>query len=182
MRREPFAFWRFSLRTYRQRGVAEACLALQDECGADVNLLLYCCWLGSRRHRLDAKSARTAVAAVARWQDEIVQPLRRARRAIRKDPVGKVAEATLLLRRNIAAAELDAEYLEQQLLAAEASKAVASAAEAMPPERVAASNLARYFAVLGVTPGRRSQGHLRTLAAALAGPAATLEPSPRNAP
>jgi uncharacterized protein (TIGR02444 family) len=182
MRREPFAFWCFSLRTYRQPGVADACLALQDECGADVNLLLYCCWLGSARRRLDAKSARSAIAAVARWQDEIVQPLRRARRAIRKDPAGEVAEAALLLRRKIAAAELDAEYLEQRLLAAEAKRATVAAATAMPPKRIAAANLEDYLAALGVQPARRAQRHLRTLAAALASPAATLETPPRNAP
>ena len=39
-------FWDFSLEIYAKPGVAQACLALQDECGADVNLLLFCCWAG----------------------------------------------------------------------------------------------------------------------------------------
>jgi uncharacterized protein (TIGR02444 family) len=34
-------FWRFSLDLYGRPGVAPACLALQDEAGADVNLVLY---------------------------------------------------------------------------------------------------------------------------------------------
>ena len=37
-------FWRFSLRFYRQPRVADACIALQEESGVDVNLLLYLLW------------------------------------------------------------------------------------------------------------------------------------------
>src|SRR5271170_5952237 len=33
-------FWRFSLNFYRQADVSDACIALQDTCGVDVNLLL----------------------------------------------------------------------------------------------------------------------------------------------
>src|ERR1700680_2972326 len=40
-------FWRFSLRFYRQPGVADACIALQDARGVDVNILLFFLWLGS---------------------------------------------------------------------------------------------------------------------------------------
>ena len=37
-------FWRFSLQLYRLPGVAEACIELQEKCGADVNLLLFLLW------------------------------------------------------------------------------------------------------------------------------------------
>ena len=37
-------FWRFSLRFYRQPRVADACIALQEEAGVDVNLLLFLLW------------------------------------------------------------------------------------------------------------------------------------------
>ena len=40
-------FWRFSLNFYRQPGVSDACIALQDGCGIDVNLLLFLFWLAS---------------------------------------------------------------------------------------------------------------------------------------
>ena len=47
------SFWAFSLEFYARPGVAEACLALQDRHGLDVNILLLCCWLGwSGRGRL----------------------------------------------------------------------------------------------------------------------------------
>ena len=37
-------FWRTSLELYAREGVSRALIALQDRRGADVNLLLYCCW------------------------------------------------------------------------------------------------------------------------------------------
>ena len=38
-------FWRFSLRLYRAPGVGDACIALQETSGVDVNLLLFLLWL-----------------------------------------------------------------------------------------------------------------------------------------
>ena len=47
-------FWDFSLRVYGSEGVPEACLVLQERHGIDVNVLLYCFWLGaSGRGTLD---------------------------------------------------------------------------------------------------------------------------------
>jgi hypothetical protein len=40
-------FWEYSLSHYVREGVADACLALQDGHGLDVNMLLYGAWLGS---------------------------------------------------------------------------------------------------------------------------------------
>ena len=43
----PHPFWNFSLELYAGDGVAEACLDLQERRGCDVNILLFCCWLGA---------------------------------------------------------------------------------------------------------------------------------------
>ena len=43
----PHPFWNFSLELYAGEGVAEACLDLQERRGCDVNILLFCCWLGA---------------------------------------------------------------------------------------------------------------------------------------
>lgn len=162
MKRAPFPFWRFSLRIYRAPGVAEACLALQDGCGADVNVLLYCCWVGMGGRRLNARTMRRTLAAVARWQGEIVRPLRHARREIRRISAGMPGEWTGHLRKRIGAAELDAEYVEQCILAA--------LAEAMPltrgqePRAAVAANLERYCDALGISIGRLEKRHLAALA------------------
>ncbi len=40
-------FWQYSLEVYAKPEVAELCLSLQDEFGLDVNVLLFCGYLGS---------------------------------------------------------------------------------------------------------------------------------------
>lgn len=108
------AFWRFSLAIYARPGVAPACLALQDEHGRDVNVMLFCCWLGaSGRGRLDRAGLEAADRAVAGWRRQVVEPFRAARRAIKAaalpDSESIYAKAK--------AVELDAERLLQRQLA-----------------------------------------------------------------
>src|SRR5471030_292758 len=45
----PHPFWNFSLEIYAAEGVSGACLDLQERRGCDVNILLFCCWLGDRK-------------------------------------------------------------------------------------------------------------------------------------
>lgn len=155
--RSDAAFWRFSLRAYRAPGVAEACLALQDECGADVNLLLFCAWLGHRGRRLSARELRAAIALVSPWQSGVVRPLREARRSISKE------DKTLKrLRKRIAAVELRAERAEQSLLGAFAAKL--PAARRVPPTDATRANLEGYLKALGVkSRGARREREGRAL-------------------
>jgi len=108
--------WQFSLRLYAEDGVAEACLALQAERGIDVNLLLFCAWLGTVSCvELTPQDLAEAKRVVADWHGQVVQPLRRARVAIKlltsaSDP------AIAQLRQAIKSDELAAEQVEQALL------------------------------------------------------------------
>ena len=122
MRREPTAFWRFSLATYGDPEVAAACLALQDLCSADVNLLLYCCWLGQSGRALDKRALRGALRAVAELQSNIIRPLRQSRRALRRAPRGMPKAWAKELKDRLATAEIDLEYVEQRLLLAAAKR------------------------------------------------------------
>jgi uncharacterized protein (TIGR02444 family) len=169
LRLEGFPFWRFSLRTYGAPGVAKACLALQDDCGADVNLLLYCCWTGLSGRQLSARAVRSARAAVARWQSEVVSPLRRARRAIKKRHRGVTGEWAAQLRKRIGTAELDAEYVEQSVLAGHAAGMPPSARKCAPRE-AAEANLRCYLELLGARIGRREARNLRTVLDAVVSP------------
>ena len=70
-------FWRFSLGFYRQPGVADACIALQDECGVDVNVLLFFLWLAAaQKADHGADQARAVWEQAALWRDDVVAPLR----------------------------------------------------------------------------------------------------------
>ena len=149
------AFWRFSLDFYARPGVSAACLALQDEHGLDVNLVLYACWVGiSGCGRLGVEDLAAAERAVAPWRGAVLEKLRAARRAMKHEDVAELyAEAKAL--------ELAAEREAQRRIAAMA-----------PPERAgsddqriadARANLMRYV-------GERAAAAAAPIAAALAMP------------
>lgn len=108
-------FWDFSLTVYVRPGVADACLALQDRLGLDVNLLLFCCWTGSQGRRLDSVEMARLMAAVEDWQRSIVGPLRAVRRRLKELPGGTSGEAGAL-RLAVKDCELAAERIEQTML------------------------------------------------------------------
>jgi len=164
MRREPNDFWNYSLKLYGVAAVADACLSLQDRAQADVNILLFCCWQGSLGHALTTRSLRQAIESVAVWQRQVILPLRRVRRVVKAEIAAIPLHRQQQLRRRVAAAELDAEYLEQLMLAqcvADIPRAVAKDT----PAAVIAGNLRRYVGLLNLPsePSMQSQlGVLRT--------------------
>ncbi|MBX9944899.1 MAG: TIGR02444 family protein, partial [Reyranella sp.] len=115
----PHPFWNFSLELYSGDGVAEACLDLQERRGCDVNVLLFCCWLGaSGRPTLTAERLRSILAASDAWQSEVVKPLREMRRRLKdRSWPGALPETVDAVRRRVADAELAAEHAEQLKLA-----------------------------------------------------------------
>lgn len=166
-------FWDFSLAVYGRDGVAPACLSLQERHGVDVNLLLFGCWLAaSGRGALAGEALLAAAAAVAPWHGEIVRALRATRMRLKGEraplPAGTEAGLTALaesLRKRIAALELEAEHLEQLLLAATAPSPRPRRAQA---ERAADGAIAvsAYLAFLGAP---LDAADLRALAAVLMG-------------
>jgi len=105
--------WAFSLAVYPEAGVSEECIALEDQRGIDVNLLLLCAYLGGIRGvTLSADEVRKAATAVAGWQSGVIRPLREARRALK--PIAD--EPAQRLRDNVKKDELLAEQIEQALL------------------------------------------------------------------
>jgi uncharacterized protein (TIGR02444 family) len=143
--------WDWAVEVYARPGVAEACLELQDPFGQQVSYLLWSAWARS----LDA--ARLAHAAdVARgWDARVIAPLREVRRALKPaappfDDLGRER-----VRAAAQAAELAAEQLLLQTLAAISQghpagfaprlEALVAAAQAWgaPPPREALESLAR---------------------------------------
>ena len=114
-------FWAFSLAFYERAGVSAACIALQDLYGTDVDVVLYALWCAGRGHLLSEAELGAADAAVAGWRKSVVQPIRRARRALKPPPPGFPAEAAAGLRRDLLAAELAAERMQQGVMEARAA-------------------------------------------------------------
>lgn len=154
-------FWDFSLEVYMAPGVGEACLLLQERHQVDVNLLLFCLWVGaSGRGTLGDGGMDAAVSAVRAWHDQVVRPLRAVRTRM-KGGMPPASGATVeSLRRRIQKIEIDCEHTEQLMLAASAGGAV----DGCRPDGVraadAVANLARYFAGLGIDASDEDRGHV----------------------
>ena len=161
----PHPFWNFSLETYAADGVAEACLDLQDRRGCDVNILLFCCWLGaSGRPTLTADRLRTVLKVSDEWQAEIVKPLRQVRRLLKDKPwAAGLPEIVEAARRRVADAELAAEHAEQLKLASLYNPPADRDRPAEKRLRAAVGNLGVYAVCLGVVPDAKDRAAVATL-------------------
>jgi len=160
----PHPFWDWSLETYARDRVSPACVGLQDRHGLDVNLLLYALWRATRTAvPLDAAGLAGCDAAVARWRDEVVVPLRGVRRDLKRR--GEDAPLSEGLRQRVKALELDAEHLEQLMLATTGPdfEAPPDAEVALPR---AAAGVCACLTRLGTAVGAADRAALATLVGA----------------
>jgi len=97
-------FWDWSLRVYAGEGVAEACLALQDDHGQCVPLLLWAVWAGDAT----VTHVDRAVKLARDWQP-VILPLREVRRRLKMEVSPGDEADRLVLRAQVKAAELQAE-------------------------------------------------------------------------
>jgi uncharacterized protein (TIGR02444 family) len=112
-------FWRFSLAVYRDRGVQAECLDVQERLGVDVNLMLFCAYLGAAEGlTLSKGDLDEAAGHVAAWHKEAVKPLRAARRSLKPwtDTGFAFAGDAAAARKQVQALEIKAEQIEQALL------------------------------------------------------------------
>jgi uncharacterized protein (TIGR02444 family) len=142
------ALWAFALDVYARPGVSAACIALQDESGADVDIVLYALWCASRGSVLDGAALEAADAVAAPWREATIRPVREVRRAL-KPPPGPPFDAARAesLRKALLEVELGLERME--LGALEAGAPPPAKAD---PREAARHNLAQYARMLGV-PG-----------------------------
>jgi uncharacterized protein (TIGR02444 family) len=101
--------WEFSLKVYAEQGVSAACLALQDECRVDVNVLLLLTWLHTQDRTLSAAQVGALNTAIADWRSEVTENLRAARRGVGREQFPSLYEDLKRL-------ELVAEKFQQGLI------------------------------------------------------------------
>ncbi|HEX5281086.1 MAG TPA: TIGR02444 family protein [Micropepsaceae bacterium] len=114
--RSESPFWRFSLRFYARPHIAEACLVLQDNAGADVNILLFVLYLADHRRQLGAAEIARLDSAVAQWRDAVVRPLRALRRGLKSGVEFIPGPVSETFRSQIKRLELESEQIEQHRL------------------------------------------------------------------
>ena len=110
--------WAFALALYARPGVAKACLALQNELDVDVMLLLMVTF-AAVRHRilLTPGEIRALDATCGPWREQVVRKLRAIRTHLKTGPASAPARTTEQFRAQVKALELEAEKIQNQLLA-----------------------------------------------------------------
>ena len=138
-------FWRFSLKFYRQPKVSDACIALQEEAGIDVNLLLFLLWQAAERRALAAADVEALERRIGAWRNMTVVPLRNVRRALKSPPALVESTTAEAFRNRIKAVELEAERLQQEAMY-DLARAALLGADAASAEQAARGNVAAYEA------------------------------------
>lgn len=141
-------FWRYAVALYGRPGVADSLISLQDADGADALVLLLICWLADAGWPpLSPPLLERIVGRARPWNREVVQPLRRARRAVKRFGDGGAG-----LYEDLKAVELAAERAQisaLEALAAELEADVAARCERLrlpvDKRRAAELSLAIYF-------------------------------------
>jgi uncharacterized protein (TIGR02444 family) len=153
-------FWNFSITVYRASAVQDECLSLQDQFGLDVNLVLLCAFLGAVHGvTLTSDDIASVRQEVGQWHEQIVRPLRAARRHLKTIKLQDADAASAAdLRRQVKAAELESERIEQILLERWADTRLATWPRGKLREAVVA-NLQTLLAAYGVGPERLVAAH-----------------------
>lgn len=139
-------FWDFSLKVYMSDGVGAACLELQDAHELDVNILLFCQWLGaSGRGALTAAQMESVTDAVHAWHEDVVRALRAVRTRMKGGMEPAPTDLSESLRQRIQKTEIDCEHTEQLMLAAAIETAVDEGRADTDRLTDAAANISEYF-------------------------------------
>lgn len=169
MKDEKSQFWAFSCTVYDNPAVQRECLCLQDEYGIDVNLLLFCAFVGAVRAAvLSDRDVKDAGGAVGEWHQNVVSRLRGVRRALKplaleKSPVASLAAR---LRNGVKALELNAERVEQAMLERWSASRIEAWRRAQPADAIVDN--VRTLLAISAKGGLRSELPNHLIGAALA--------------
>ena len=101
------SLWAFACALYAQPGVESACITLQERHQRNVNLVLYCCWLGANSHVLTVPAALQVASFIPQWSAKWVVPLRQLRQQMKTaPPEGDMTQDWQVLREQLLQLEL----------------------------------------------------------------------------
>lgn len=169
--------WDFAVWAYAEPGVEKACLSLQNRLGADVNMVLFCCWLayrGTGAAQL-AKYLGAAMKTSREWQGNLAGPLRTSRENLKTviestTLVGNERSAATALRERLKQCELELEQLQTFSLYAIVTDAGGEMARSpLEQKDDALNNLTIYFGAAGVTLDPQGQAHVMRILSAVFG-------------
>ncbi|MCB1666816.1 MAG: TIGR02444 family protein [Porticoccaceae bacterium] len=150
-------FWQYSLALYAVDRVKEICLDWQDSRGANVNMLLLCCWLAAQGVDINRVELLQLQALIEPLDRRFVRQIRHLRRQLDNRP----GETEQTLRQQLLAAEMSAEFmvqnqLYQRILELKAVIVVPASAEVGAngdeADNRLLSNLNEYLDLIGIEP------------------------------
>jgi len=133
-------FWDFSLQHYAKAPVQQQCLQLQEDAGANVNVVLFALWLATEKRLFDHDLV-LHHAELLHWHEQVIVPLRQARFGVKQSDLNDDLYET------VKKTELDAERVEQDILYLLLPK-FSEASGALSLEQLAEWNLRAYLQVL----------------------------------
>jgi uncharacterized protein (TIGR02444 family) len=139
VKNEKSEFWAFSRVVYENPAVQQECFCLQDEYDIDVNLLLFCAFIGAVHAAvLSDQDVKDAAGAVGEWHKNVISRLRGVRRALKplaleRSPIASLAAH---LRHGVKALELNAERVEQAMLERWSSSRIEAWRRAQPADAI----------------------------------------------
>ena len=138
------SFWEFSLSFYASTEVQKTCLNLQETLGADVNIVLFMLFNAKQGKQLSEVAIRTINHAVTAWRENIIQPIRSARKNLKHAKHSLSNAQQDQFKTQLMATELQAEKLEQAMI-----EAVEITWVSVSPEQAASTNIQNYAHLLG---------------------------------
>ena len=144
-------FWQFSIKFYAVPGVADACIALQDQANVDVNILFFLLWNATQGRTYKKADVAEVERLIGAWRDMAVVPIRNVRRALKSPPEVMEPAAAESLRTRIKAVELEAEWLQQEALY-ELAQSSRLGQPSASPAKAAKTSVDAYQGVIGPFP------------------------------
>lgn len=117
MTKQSTSFWNFSNQLYAREGVADACLALQEQFHLDVNLVLFCFWSAHCHASVSDEEWQQILEFSTQWNSHVVQPLRNVRIWMKTGAENQAKNKGIqieTLRNRIKLDELAAEKIQQE--------------------------------------------------------------------
>jgi uncharacterized protein (TIGR02444 family) len=131
-------------------------LGYQDNDGANVNLLLFCCWLGFSGHRIEPEALEQARSLIEKWDLQAVQKLRAIRRFLVSSQWASSEMVKSEMIQSLQQVELMAEQVVQNVLydwwLGKSFCHSHEHGDALQKERLQAENLNTYLDTLGCQP------------------------------
>ena len=107
--------WTYTTQLWALPEVEPTCLELQNIYDADVNILLYCCWIGDKNLSMNEDDMQVLLDTITPWQT-MIKPLRDSRKMMQQQLIAMPSHLVEQTINNMNQMELNAEHMTQLAL------------------------------------------------------------------